>query len=51
MLVSAVVDPSAFNEDYFDKSYRIHAEDLLTGIVKNGLLIVDLEGALKRSLH
>ena len=49
MLMSAVVDPSAFDKEYFeksDKSYKNHAEDLLEGIVENGLLIVDLEGEL-----
>ncbi len=49
MLVSAVVDPSAFDEDYFDKSYRNHAEDLLMGIVDNGLLIFDSEGELRKA--
>ena len=52
MLVSAVVDPSAFNKQYFekpDKSYKIHAEDLLKGIVENGLLIVDLEDELREA--
>ena len=34
MLVSAVLDPSAFEADCFDDLYTIHAEDLLKGIQK-----------------
>ena len=52
MLVSAVLDPSAFDKEYFegsDKSYKIYTEDLLKGIVENGLLIFDLEGELREA--
>ena len=31
MLVSAVLDPSAFDISYFDDLYRIQAEDFLEG--------------------
>lgn len=41
MLVSVVLDPSAFDKDCFDKVYRIHTEDCLKGVRKNGVLIVD----------
>lgn len=51
MLVSAVVDPSAFNEDCFDDLYAIHVEDFLQGIWKNGVLIVDREGRLQDALY
>ena len=53
MLVSAVVDPSAFDKEYFeesDKSYKIQAEDLLKGIEKNGILLFDSEGILQAAL-
>ena len=50
MLVSVVIDPSAFDLDYFDSLYRVHAEDLLKGIERNGLLIVDLENILEKEL-
>ena len=50
MLISAVLDPSAFDSDYFDALYRIHAEDLLKGIERNGLLIVDLEDILENEI-
>lgn len=53
MLVSAVVDPSAFDKEYFeesDKSYKIHAEDLLRGFEENGLLLFDSEGILRKAL-
>ncbi len=49
MLVSAVVDPSAFDESYFNESYRFHAEDFLKGIEKNGLLIFDSDGRLRNA--
>lgn len=49
MLVSAVLDPSAFDSDYFDNLYRIHAEDFLKGIIENGVLIVDSEGELREA--
>ncbi len=49
MLVSAVIDPSTFNEDYFDESYRHHAEDFLNGIIDNGLLIFDSRGELRKA--
>ena len=41
MLMSAVIEPSAFDANYFDAVYRIQAEDFLNGIERNGLLIVD----------
>lgn len=50
MLVSAVLDPSAFDSDYFNELYRIYAEDLLKGIERNGLLIVDLDSILENEL-
>ncbi len=50
MLVSAVLDPSAFDACYFDELYRIHAEDFLLGIERNGLLIVDTENRLRSAL-
>ena len=53
MLVSAVVDPSAFDKKYFkepDKSYKAHAEDLLNGVKENGLLLFDSEGILRKTL-
>lgn len=49
MLVSAVIDPSAFNEDYFDESYRHHTEDFLKGIIDNGLLIFDSGSELRKA--
>ena len=57
MLVSAVLDPSAFDAKYFDENelYTIQAVDFLKGIEKNGLLIVDsgnrLRDALVRQLN
>ena len=51
MLVSAVLDPSAFEADCFDDLYTIHAEDLLKGIQKNGLLIVDSGRKLQDALR
>lgn len=55
MLVSAVVDPSAFDKAYFDRLYTIQAEVFLMGIKSNGLLIVDsgerLGGALVRQVE
>lgn len=50
MLVSAVVNPSAFDARYFDELYAIHAVDFLKGIQRNGLLIVDTENRLRDSL-
>ena len=50
MLVSAVIDPSAFDVKYFDEVYTIHAVDFLKGIQKNGLLIVDSENRLRDAL-
>lgn len=47
MLVSAVVDPSAFEAGYFDELYTIQAVDFLKGIQRNGLLIVDSENRLR----
>ena len=50
MLVSAVLDPSAFNKAHFDELYTIQAEDFLKGIQRNGLLIVDPENRLRNAL-
>ena len=50
MRVSAVLDPSAFNETYFNKSHRIDAEDFLKSIEKDGLLIVDSENELQNAI-
>ena len=50
MLVSAVLDPSAFDPIHFDELYRIHAEDFLMGIERNGVLIVDSENRLRDAL-
>ena len=51
MLVSAVLDPSAFEADCFDDLYTIHAEDFLKGIEKNGILIVDSKRKLQDALR
>ena len=51
MLVCAVLDPSAFDADYFNDLYTIHAEDLLKGIQENGLLIVDSGRRLQDALR
>ena len=50
MLVSAVVDPAAFDARYFNELYAIHAVDFLRGIQRNGLLIVDTGNRLRDSL-
>ena len=50
MLVSAVLDPSAFDIEYFDALYTIQAVDFLKGIQRNGLLIVDSENRLRDAL-
>ena len=50
MLVSAVLDPSAFDAEYFDELYTIHAVDFLRGIQRNGLLIVDSRNRLRDAL-
>lgn len=50
MLVSAVLDPSAFDVEYFDALYTIQMVDFLKGIQRNGLLIVDLENRLRDAL-
>ncbi len=50
MLVSAVVDPSAFDVKYFNELYTIQTVDFLKGIQKNGLLIVDSENRLRDAL-
>lgn len=47
MLMSAVLDPSAFGVEDFNELYIIQAEDFLRGIWRNGVLIVDS----KRKLH
>ena len=51
MLVSAVLDPSAFEADCFDDLYTIQAEDFLKGIQENGLLIVDSGRRLQDDLR
>ena len=50
MLVSAVLDPSAFDAAYFDALYTIHAEDFLKGIKTNGLLIIDSDRKLQDAI-
>ena len=50
MLVSAILDPSAFDAEYFDALYTIQVVDFLKGIQRNGLLIVDLENRLRDAL-
>ncbi len=50
MLVSAVVDPSAFDVAYFDELYTIQTVDFLKGIQRNGILIVDAENRLRDAL-
>lgn len=50
MLVSVVLDPSAFDKDCFDDLYAIHAEDFLEGIWRNGVLIIDKGGKLQGPL-
>ena len=50
MLVSTVLDPSAFDAEDFDELYAIHAEDFLRGIWRNGVLIVDSERKLQEAL-
>ena len=53
MLVSAVLDPYMldFDDAYFDDLYMINAEDLLNGIKKNGVLIVDSGRKLQDALR
>ena len=51
MLMSAVVDPSAFDKEYFSiPGYREQAEMFFRGIRSNGVIIVDPEGRLKTGL-
>ena len=50
MLVSAVLDPSALDAEYFDALYTIQTVDFLKGIQRNGLLIVDAENRLRDAL-
>ena len=50
MLVSAVLDPSAFDAEDFNDLYRIQAEDFLQGIWRNGVLVVDSERKLQEEL-
>ena len=50
MLMSAVLDPSAFDVEDFNDLYRIQAEDFLQGIWRNGVLIVDSERKLQEEL-
>ena len=50
MLMSAVLDPSAFDVGDFDELYTIQVEDFLQGIWRNGVLIVDSERKLQEAL-
>ena len=50
MLVSAVLDPSALDAEYFDTLYTIQTVDFLKGIQRNGLLIIDAENKLRDAL-
>ena len=50
MLVSAVLDPSAFDKAHFDELYRIYAEEFLLGIKRNGVLIFDSDNRLRDAL-
>ena len=50
MLMSAVLDPSAFDAEDFNDLYRIQAEDFLQGIWRNGVLIIDSERKLQEEL-
>lgn len=50
MGVSTVLDPTTFNEAYFNKAYQIHARNLLDGIEKDGLLIIDSENELRDAI-
>ena len=50
MRISAVLDSSTFNADYFNPAYERHAEDFLNGIQRNGLLIVDSENKLQNAI-
>ena len=50
MLVSAVIDPSAFDMTYFDELYTIQTVDFLKGIQRNGLLILDSKNKLQDAL-
>ena len=47
MLVSAVLDPSALDAEYFDALYTIQVVNFLKGIQRNGLLIIDSENRLR----
>ena len=49
MIVSAVIEPSVFEKDYFDELSMVNALDFLKGIERNGLLIIDDEGKLQNS--
>ena len=51
MLISAVLDPSAFNKDNFNALYTVQAVDFLKDIQKNGLLIVDSDGKLQSDIR
>lgn len=50
MQISTVIDPSAFNVDYFDPTYQKHAENFLKSIEEDGLLIVDSENKLQNAI-
>src|SRR5262245_29800365 len=52
MLITAVLDPTAYNRSYFDQpGYRDNAEMFLRGIWTNGLLLVDPDGRLSERLQ
>lgn len=50
MLVSAVLEPSAFDANYFTTLYTIQAVDFLKGIARNGVLILDSENRLRDAI-
>ncbi|MYC77457.1 hypothetical protein F4X10_16970 [Candidatus Poribacteria bacterium] len=50
MLMSAVLDPSAFDVEDLDEFYMIQVEDFLQGVWRNGVLIVDSERKLQEEL-
>jgi len=51
MIVTAITDPSALDQKYFnDQAYRSHAQMFLQGVLKNGLLICDQEYVLLQEM-
>ncbi len=50
MIASYVIDPAAFDPEYFDGEDKVHAKALLLKILKNGLLVLDDQGALLKEL-